>query len=137
MNLDNLRFALSLWHFPFNGVGTSLTLQIPQDPCKDEDESISLHFCLEGACSIQVYPVLPARKDKEQTSVMFGVFSGHLGLSFDVNGCSAGNLRACARSFQGSVKSSWVWNRTRLPLGGFLCLDNASGFHEDLVFSLS
>lgn len=47
VRLHNPRFALSLWHCLFDRVGTSLTLEIPQDPCKDEDESISLHFCLE------------------------------------------------------------------------------------------
>lgn len=47
MNLDILKFALLLWHYLFNRVGTSLTLKIPQDPWKDEDESVSLHFCLE------------------------------------------------------------------------------------------
>lgn len=45
--MDNPRLALSLWHRLFDRVGTSLALKIPQDPLKDEDESISLHFCLE------------------------------------------------------------------------------------------
>lgn len=47
MKLHNPRFALSLWHSPFDRAGTSLTLKIPQDPRKDEGESISSRFCLE------------------------------------------------------------------------------------------